>query len=104
MASYEERRDFDAIWAGDTLDAVTFQRAEVPVSVCAQIRSQFGTLMHTWAAEIDPDGTITLPMVQTQGWPVAIYKYDLEYRLADGKVRTFYGGNITLVGHGSSCL
>lgn len=101
MTHYEETRDIDAIWAGDTLREIVFTRNEVPESICAQARNQLGRLMHTWAAEIDPVArTVTLPMVQTKGWKAGVYKYDVEYRLEGGKVRTFYSGTITLVGHG----
>lgn len=99
MASYEEIRDLDNHWVGDTIRAIDFVRDETPISICAQIRDKFGKLMHEWVAEIDAVArTVTLPQVQTRGWKVGTYDYSVKYHLAaGGKIRTFYSGSVKLV-------
>lgn len=97
------------VWRGDTLKAVQFKVVQettlipvVPLSVCAQIRSKYDVLIHTYVAEIYPDGVVVLPDVVAD-WPSGEYRYDVEYRLDNDITRTYFTGTITVKGDVAKC-
>ena len=103
------------IYRGDTLKPLTILVETdaqppvpiVPVAVCAQLRNDRGKLVHTFATVINAvTGEVTIdgvPSMVTRGWRVGQYVYDVQYMLADGTVRTYLHGTLTISEDVSQC-
>lgn len=95
---------------GDTVDGFTCRFTEVesgnpivPISVCCQIKTKFGKLLHTYTTTIDLDGTVTIPDVEAINFPDGEHVFDVEYTLAGGKKRTYITGTLPIKGDISNC-
>lgn len=94
---------------GDTVDGFTFRLTDkereepvVPLSLCIQIKSSLGRVVHEYEVIIQTDGWIIVPPVLAD-WEVGVYKYDVEYRLGDYSVRTYLEGTLPIVKDISEC-
>ena len=103
-----------SIWRGDTLLGFSMRIVDketlvavVPVSVCAHIVDSFGRKVVAFDVSIGADGTVTFGRIDgsvTATWRASAYAFDVEYTLADGRVRTYLVGGFTLLEDKSKCL
>ncbi len=105
--------DRGAIWRGDTLlgfsmrifDKVTAVPI-VPVAICAHIVDSLGRKVFALESSIGADGTVTFARVDgevTAAWQARKYGFDVEYTLADGRVRTYLTGSFNVLEDKSKC-
>lgn len=107
---YTYIHDRPVIYRGDTLQSMSVKIAKdgesiVPDFICVQVRDLFGKIMYQYSPVID-DGRVILeeiPASVTSGFKPGSYRYDIEYRLPDGYVRTFVTGSITIIEDTSRC-
>lgn len=102
-----------AIWRGDTLLGFSMRIADkvtgdpvIPVAVCAHIVDQMGRKVVALNSSIGVDGTVTFARVDgevTAAWRAGKYGFDVEYTLADGRVRTYLTGSFTVLEDKSKC-
>lgn len=102
-----------SIWRGDTLLGFSMRIADkvtaepiVPVTICAHIVDSFGRKVVALESSIGTDGTVTFDRVDgevTAAWRAGAYAFDVEYTLADGRVRTYLTGSVTLLEDKSKC-
>lgn len=112
--NYTATYDRKPIYRGDTLDAlrITITDTEtgdkvIPVSLCVQIRSRYDKILANIGWSIDEDtGSITIdavpPEVTREFYP-GVHRYDVEYTLPDGRVRTYLSGTVTVLKDVSVC-
>lgn len=100
------------IYRGDTLDPMRLtlvdkdlDEAIVPTSLCVQIRSSYGKLLADvgWRVEGDKVVIEAVPPEITRTFPVGKHKYDVEYTLPNGVVRTYVSGSIEILRDFSTC-
>ena len=113
MTQYTAIYNLPAIKRGDTLDpwsvkATVRETGEplVPTSVCAQLRDERGRVVIPMGHSIAPDGTVTLLGLSAQvtaGLKVGLYRYDVEYTLSGGRVRTYLQGTLEIQEDVSQC-
>ena len=102
-----------SIWRGDTLLGFSMRIADkvtgepiIPVTICAHIVDSFGRKVVALESSIGTDGTVTFDRVDggvTATWRAGAYAFDVEYTLADGRVRTYLTGSVTLLEDKSKC-
>ena len=102
-----------SIWRGDTLLGFSMRIADkvtdvpiIPVTICAHIVDSFGRKVVALDISIGADGTVTFDRIDgsvTATWRAGAYAFDVEYTLADGRVRTYLAGSITLLEDKSKC-
>lgn len=102
-----------AIWRGDTLLGFSMRIVAkksgaviAPIHVCAHIVDSFGRKVVALDSSIGTDGTVTFDRVDgevTATWRAGAYAFDVEYTLADGRVRTYLAGSVTLLEDKSKC-
>ena len=96
---------------GDTVEGFTFRIHDqdtldpiIPLSVCAQIKTAFGRLLHTYDVHINPvDGTLSFLDVNAIGWPAGVHEFDAEYIFATGERKTHLTGTLPIKEDVSSC-
>lgn len=111
IPDYTETIDLETIVQGDSILEQTFTRLDddgqpvVPLAVCANLVDSFGRCAHAWAAEIDAvSGSVTLPIIyDTKHLRAGVYKYGIQYSLANGQQRVFFAGEQVLVARRGSC-
>ena len=110
--SYTVNWDMEDTKRGDTIKSFALTLSEVgvgvitPSSVCCQFRDRNGNLAHTYEVLYEPTGRLVFPRVEpetTREWVSGIYKYDVEFTLPDGKVRTYLSGTIRILEDVSRC-
>ena len=106
---YSYRHNRGSFYKGDTIDALEVRltlEADgspiVPTSVCAQVYTSEGRVVHEWDVEILPDGSLVLPAVDAD-WPALNYTYSIKYKLSDDRYRTYIIGSISIIDTGSRC-
>ena len=102
-----------SIWRGDTLLGFSMRISDkvtadpiIPVMICAHIVDSFGRKVVALDSSIGADGTVTFDRIDgsvTAAWRAGEYAFDVEYTLADGRVRTYLTGNVTLLEDKSKC-
>lgn len=102
-----------SIWRGDTLLGFSMRIADkvtdvpvIPVTVCAHIVDQLGRKVVALDSSIGADGTVTFCRVDgevTASWRAGKYAFDVEYTLADGRVRTYLTGQLNVLEDKSKC-
>lgn len=102
-----------SIWRDDTLLGFSMRITDkdtsvpiVPISVCAHIVDQFGRKVTELESSIGTDGTITFSRVDgavTASWHAGSYAFDVQYTLADGRIRTYLSCEFTLLEDKSKC-
>lgn len=110
IPAYAVKHDRPPIFRGDTLQpmSVTITVDETPLIpdfVCAQVRAAYGTVVYQYEPIIE-DGRVILgeiPAEVTSKFKSGTYRYDIEYRMPDGYVRTFVTGNIYIIEDTSRC-
>ena len=113
IPKYTGEWDRGSIWRGDTLLGFSMRIADkvtgvsiVPVTICAQIVDSFGRKVVALNSSIGIDGTVTFDRVDgsvTATWRVGKYGFDVEYTLADGRIRTYLTGSFTVMEDKSKC-
>lgn len=103
----------EPIYRGDTLDGFRVTATVddtgdlvVPAAVCMQLRNETGRLVHSFDVDIEPAGSILVRAVDgsvTAEWKAGVYRYDIEYTLPAGRVRTYISGSVTILGDVSQC-
>ena len=96
---------------GDTVEGFTFRIHDqdtldpiIPIAVCAQIKTKFGRLLHTYTVDINPvDGTLSFLYVNAKDWPTGIHEFDVEYVFATGERKTYLTGTLPIKEDVSSC-
>lgn len=102
------------IYRGDTLDplriTITDDIAEahlIPVALCVQIRNSSGKLVTQVGTSVDVEtGQVLIEAVPpevTRTFFPGVYRYDVEYTMPDGRVRTYVSGEITVLRDVSVC-
>ena len=102
-----------AIWRGDTLLGFSMRIADkvtddpiVPVDICAHIVDSFGRKVVALDSSIGTDGTVTFDRVDgevTTAWRSGAYAFDVEYTLADGRIRTYLVSSFEVLEDKSKC-
>ena len=102
-----------SMWRGDTLLGFSMRIADkvtgvpiIPVTICAHIVDQVGRKVVALESSIGTDGTVTFARVEgevTSAWRAGKYGFDVEYTLADGRVRTYLTGSFTVLEDKSKC-
>lgn len=102
-----------SIWRGDTLLGFSMRIADkvtsepiVPVTICAHIVDSFGRKVVALDSSIGIDGTVTFDRIDgsvTAAWRAGQYGFDVEYTLADGRIRTYLAGSFTVLEDKSKC-
>lgn len=102
-----------SIWRGDTLLGFSMRIADkvtgmpiIPVTICAHIVDSFGRKVVALDSSIGADGTVTFARIDgsvTAVWRAGAYAFDVEYTLADGRIRTYLTGSVTLLEDKSKC-
>ena len=102
-----------AIWRGDTLLGFSIRIADkvtavpiIPVTICAHIVDSFGRKVVALDSSIGTDGTVTFDRVDgevTAAWRAGAYAFDVEYTLADGRIRTYLTGSFAVLEDKSKC-
>ena len=113
MTTYTATYNLPSIKRGDTLDPWSVKATVretgaplVPLSVCAQLRDERGRVVIPLPHGIAPDGTVTLlglPAQATAGLKAGLYRYDVEYTLTGGRVRTYLQGALDIQEDVSQC-
>ena len=113
IPKYTGEWDRGSIWRGDTLLGFSMRIADkvtaepiVPVEICAHIVDSFGRKAVALDSSIGADGTVTFAGIDgsvTATWRAGAYAFDVEYTLADGRVRTYLTGSVTLLEDKSKC-
>lgn len=102
----------EPIYRGDTLNSMgltlvdkTSEEAIVPTSLCVQIRSSLGRLLANVGWHIEGDKVVieAVPPEITRTFPVGVHKYDVEYTLPNGVVRTYVSGSVEVLRDFSTC-
>lgn len=100
------------IYRGDTLNPMRLtlvdkdsDEAIVPTSLCVQIRSLQGKLLADvgWHVEGSKVVVEAVPPETTRTFPVGVHRYDVEYTLPNGVVRTYVSGSIEILRDSSVC-
>ena len=102
-----------SIWRGDTLLGFSMRIADkvtgvpvIPVSICAHIVDSFGRKVVALVSSIGVDGTVTFDRIDgsvTATWRAGVYAFDVEYTLADGRVRTYLVTSFAVLEDKSKC-
>ena len=102
-----------SIWRGDTLLGFSMRIVDkdtgvpvIPVTICAHIVDSFGRKVAELESSIGTDGTVTFARVDgdiTATWRAGSYSFDVEYTLADGRIRTYLAGSLTVLEDKSKC-
>ena len=105
--------DRGSMWRGDTLLGFSMRIADkitgvpiIPVAVCAHTVDQRGRKVVALDSSIGTDGTVTFDRVDgevTADWRAGVYAFDVEYTLADGRVRTYLTGSFAVLEGKSKC-
>lgn len=114
MTEYTAHYNKKSVYRGDTIDGmnVTIRNTEddspiIPIAICAQLRNRMGKLAYQFEYEINPStGTVHIlpvPPSITAHFSPGVYKYDIEYTLLSGRVRTYLSGEIEILGDVSRC-
>lgn len=100
------------IYRGDTLNPMRLTlvdkgsgEAIVPSSLCVQIRSSHGKLLADVGWHVE-DGKVVIeavPPETTRTFPVGVHRYDVEYTLPNGVVRTYVSGSVEILRDSSVC-
>lgn len=98
------------IYSGDTLRGLTLKITDketgdpvIPTSVCCQIRTRVGTLLHGYTPTISAEGVVNIPPFTTTDVAQGTYYYDVQYVLQSGEVRTYLAGKIEILADISRC-
>ena len=107
--SYTAIFPMGAYYQGDTISPFTVKierdsdlAVVVPLSVCAQVKNQFGEVVHDYDAKIDPSGLISIPCVKAD-WRPGDYSLGVKYTLAGGFERTYVMGDLTIIKAPTKC-
>lgn len=102
-----------SIWRGDTLLGFSMRIADkvttdpiIPVTICAHIVDSFGRKVVALDSSIGVDGTVTFDRINgevTAAWRAGAYAFDVEYTLADGRVRTYLVASFAVLEDKSKC-
>lgn len=106
--------DIGSYFRGDTIPtfAVTIKDSVsgdplIPTSVCVQIRSSSGRLIHSYTPSIDGGtGRVDVGPVSatdTAKFKPDAYKYDLQYTDSGGNVTTYLKGGVVILEDVSRC-
>lgn len=105
--------DRGSMWRGDTLLGFSMRIVDkdtgvavVPTEVCAHIVDPFGRKVAEIESSIGTDGTVTFARVDgavTAAWRAGSYAFDVQYTLADGRIRTYLSCTFTLLEDKSKC-
>ena len=110
--NYTAIYDRKPIYRGDTLNPMRLTLVDresgetvVPTSLCVQIRSSFGKLLADVGWHIEGGKVVVeaVPPETTRTFPVGVHKYDVEYTLPNGVVRTYVSGSIEILRDFSVC-
>lgn len=113
IPKYTGEWNIGSIWRGDTLlgfsmrivDKVTAEPI-IPVTICAHIVDSFGRKVVALDSSIGADGTVTFVRVDgevTAAWRAGAYAFDVEYTLADGRIRTYLVASFEVLEDKSKC-
>ena len=113
IPKYTGEWDRGSMWRGDTLLGFSMRIVDkdtgvavVPASVCAHIVDSFGRKVAALENSIGSDGTVTFASIDggvTAAWRAGSYAFDVQYTLADGRVRTYLAGSFELLEDKSKC-
>lgn len=105
--------DRGGMWRGDTLLGFSMRITDndtgvavVPTEVCAHIVDPFGRKVAELESSIGTDGTVTFARVEgavTAAWRAGSYAFDVQYTLADGRIRTYLSAAFALLEDKSKC-
>lgn len=105
--------DRGGMWRGDTLLGFSMRIADkvtgdpvIPVAICAHIVDQMGRKVAALESSTGVDGTVTFARIDgevTSAWRAGKYGFDVEYTLADGRVRTYLTGSFNVLEDKSKC-
>lgn len=105
--------DRGSMWRGDTMLGFAMRIVDkdtaepiVPVDICAHIVDSFGRKVAELESSIGTDGTVTFARVDgtvTAAWRAGAYAFDVQYTLADGRIRTYLSGAFALLEDKSKC-
>ncbi|MDY0191025.1 MAG: hypothetical protein RBR22_09860 [Desulfuromonas sp.] len=113
IPKYTGEWDRGSVWRGDTLLGFSMRifdkdtlLAVVPISVCAHIVDSFGRKVVALESSIGVDGTVTFDRIDgrvTATWRAGAYAFDVEYTLADGRIRTYLVSSFEVLEDKSKC-
>ena len=113
IPKYTGEWDRGSMWRGDTLLGFSMRIADkvtgvpiIPVAICAHIVDQAGRKVVALDSSIGADGTVTFDRVDgevTAAWRSGRYGFDVEYTLADGRIRTYLAGSLIVLEDKSKC-
>lgn len=112
---YTAEIELDSIYAGDSLPQWAIKVMEVdetsgnmlvPSEVCCMIRSYGGKVIHQYTPEIKVNGKVLFKRVDgdiTKDWPSGLARWDIEYTMPNGRMRTYLRGTLRIYGGVSEC-
>lgn len=109
---YSAELDLPTIFRGDTLNSFSIQLRNPdtgdliePIAVCAQVRDSRGKLVATLPTEIIGGVTTVggLSSEVTSTIKPGRHRYDVQFTLVGGKVRTYLFGHLEVVEDVSQC-
>lgn len=110
---YTATYNLPTIYRGDTMDDFTIKlnmpdrgQPIVPTSVCVQLMDERGRIAATLGTQISSDGLVTvkgLSASETAALKPQVYRYDVEYTLPGGHVRTYLTGTREILEDVSRC-
>lgn len=113
IPKYTGKWNRGSMWRGDTLLGFSMRitdkdtgLAVVPSEVCANIVDPFGRKVAELESLIGTDGTVTFARVDgavTAAWRAGSYVFDVQYTLADGRVRTYLSCTFELLEDKTKC-
>lgn len=112
--SYTAHWDMKDTKRGDTIKGFALTLSKliggdviIPTSVCCQIRGKGDSLVYSYPVVIQPSGRLVFPRIEpeiTREMSAGVYKYDVEFTLPDGEVRTYLSGSLRITEDVSRCL
>ena len=106
--------DRGSMWRGDTLLGFSMRIVDkdtdvavVPTDICAHIVDSFGRKVVALDSSIGADGTVTFDRIDgsvTATWRAGAYAFDVQYTLADGRIRTYLTGALVVLEDKSKCI
>lgn len=113
IPKYTGAWDRGSMWRGDTLLGFSMRIVDkdtgvavVPTEVCAHIVNSSGRKVAELESSIGTDGTVTFARVEgavTAEWRAGSYVFDVQYTLADGRIRTYLSSTFALLEDKSKC-
>ena len=108
---YTEEFTLEPIYAGDSLEQFSLEIVDIdsdtgleveviPSKVCCIFKSYMGKELHRYSPEIKVGGKVLfkrVPKEITIKWPAGVTRFDIEYTLPNGRVRTYLKGSIRIL-------